>query len=128
MTKAYFITGRLTPVQSFLRTLFLIGVMIGGFFIFVASAAFALFVALGLLIFGVIVFSILWVRAKLLGKPITPFGKMQAEFESFSKTHEAGGTVAGSAAEPVPKSSKTDADGPVIDAHQTPEGWSVDSD
>jgi len=56
MSKTYSLPGGQGPVQSVLRALFVIAAAIGGFFIFAASAVFALFVALGLLIFGLIVF------------------------------------------------------------------------
>ncbi len=105
--------------QSLFRTLFLIAATIGGFFIFAASAAFALFVVIGILILGFIAFGVLWVRAKILGKSLRPKSTMWS-FQSFD-----GRQASSKSKEENPKP-KTD--GPVLDAHQTPDGWSVDTD
>ena len=109
-------------LQSILRAIFLIAATIGGFFIFAASAAFALFLVIGLLILGLVVFSILWLRAKILGKPLYSANKRWT-FQSF--------TAPGANSNPVghtKTSPETKADGPVLDAHKTPDGWSVDND
>ena len=92
----------------------MISAAIVGFFVFAGAAAFALFVALGLLILGGIAFIVFWFRAKILKKPLMPKMKMQGM---------GGFDMPG--AEP---SNKADNDGPIIDAHQTPDGWSVDTD
>jgi len=80
------------------------------------SAAFAFFVISGLIILGLAVFAILWTRAKLLGKPLGPRGQfetmkseMEAQFETVRNSQQTG-----------------EGDGPIIDAHKTPEGWTVD--
>jgi len=98
-------------VQTLFRSLFVIAAAIGGFFIFAASAAFALIVAGGLIIFGLVIFVAMWLRAKILGKPLNPYKNMTPE-EIF-RSHE-----------PKPKSEGVD--GPILDAHETPDGWSVD--
>ncbi|MBL4855275.1 MAG: hypothetical protein JKY25_13695 [Robiginitomaculum sp.] len=108
--------------QSILRTIFLVAATIGGFFIFAASAAFALFLVIGLLILGFVVFGILWLRAKILGKPIYSSKKMWT-FQTFN--------TPGAKTDPTNKANvKTDVKtgGPVLDAHKTPDGWSVDND
>lgn len=104
--------------QSLFRALFLIAATIGGFFIFAASAAFALFVVIGILILGFIAFGVLWLRAKILGKSLRPESTMWT-FKSFDN---------GQATTPDDKITKPKTNGPVLDAHKTPDGWSVDSD
>ena len=94
---------------------------IGGFFMLAFSAAFAFFVIAGLIVFGLVVFAFFWARAKLFGKPFGP----KAQFEAARKDMETqfqGMDL--NRANNGPNSSHTD--GPIIDAHQTPEGWSVD--
>ena len=110
------------PLQSLFRTLFLIAATIGGFFIFAASAAFALFVVIGILILGFVAFAVLWLRAKILGKPLRPAGNMWS-FQTFD-----GSSFGGQEAKSKDETSKPKSDGPVLDAHQTPDGWSVDTD
>lgn len=120
MTKTFPLPGNGQNIfQSLFRALFLIAATIGGFFIFAASAAFALFVVIGILILGFIAFAVLWVRAKILGKSLRPESTMWS-FQSFD-----GGQASSSTKE---ESTKPKADGPVLDAHQTPDGWSVDTD
>ena len=121
MTKTFSLQGG-SPnfITTLIRSLFLVAATIGGFFIFASAAAFALFVVIGLLILGFIVFGVLWVRAKILGKPLRPAGNMWT-FQTFDTEQEMHTYEAG---EETPKK----ADGPVLDAHQTPDGWSVDTD
>lgn len=98
-------------MQTLIRSVFVIFAAIGGFFIFAASAAFAVIVAGGLLIFGFVIFVAMWVRAKIMGKPLNPYKNMTPE-EIF-RAHQ-------------PKSKSEGVDGPILDAHETPDGWSVD--
>ncbi len=105
-------------VQSILRAIFLIAATIGGFFIFAASAAFALFLVIGLILLGLVAFGILWVRAKILGKPLYSSHKMWT-FQTFNGTNTKSKTTDKADMKP---------DGPVLDAHKTPDGWSVDND
>lgn len=122
MTKTFPLPGNgQNPLQSILRAIILVAATIGGFFIFAASAAFALFVVLGILILGFVAFAVLWLRAKILGKSLRPKGNMWS-FQTFDHT-SFGGQEAKS-----DDSAKPKADGPVLDAHQTPDGWSVDTD
>ncbi len=110
MTSAYNISGRANLTRNVLRTLFIAAAAIGGFFVLAASAAFAFFIAIGLFLFGLITFGFLWARAKLFGKPFGPkahFEKARADMEASFKSGET-------------------MDGPIIDAHRTPDGWSVD--
>lgn len=112
MTRTYHISGQPGFIQNVLRTLFVAGAAVGGLFILAASAAFAFFIAAGLLILGVVTFAFFKVRAKLFGRPFGP----QVQFEKAKADMEAalGGQM------------NERQDGPIIDAHQTPDGWSVD--
>ena len=110
MVGTYNISGRSNIVRNILRTLFVCAVAIGGLFVLAASAAFAFFVAIGIFLFGAITFGFFWARAKLFGKPFGPrehFEKARADMEAQFKSGELG-------------------KGPIIDAHRTPDGWSVD--
>lgn len=114
MVNGHYISGGPGIMQSFLRSIFVVLAAIGGFFLFAASAAFALIVAGGLIIFGFVVFVALWLRAKILGRSLNSYVKMRTE-QSFRDTFQS-------------KPKTMDADGPVLDAHETPDGWSVDND
>ncbi len=101
-----------------MRGLFLAVAAIGGFFMLAFSAAFAFFVVIGLALVALVVFAFFWTRAKLFGKPFGPKAQfeaarkdMEAQFQGMDLNMQRNG----------PKGS-----GPIIDAHQTPEGWSVD--
>lgn len=121
MTRGSTLSGGVNPFQALLRTVFLIAATIGGFFIFAASAAVALFVVMGVLILGFTVFVIFWLRAKITGKPLMPTPKMYG-FHTFD------GQAGPAHSEPSHKSAGGLSDGPVLDAHQTPDGWSVDTE
>ena len=98
-------------MRNVLRHVFVITAAIGGLFLFVASAAVAFFVVSGIVIIALASFAILWVRAKLFGKSFGPqahFEKARADMEAQFQTY----------------SNRTS--GPVLDAHRTPDGWSVD--
>jgi len=127
MTKTFPLPGNgQNFLQSFFRALFLIAAAIGGFFIFAASAAFALFLVLGILILGLIAFGVLWLRAKILGKSLRPKSTMWT-FQSFNGAKYPTSSATGS----KPKAdgaTNGPANGPVLDAHKTPDGWSVDTD
>jgi len=114
-------------LQSLLRAIFIIAATIGGFFIFAASAAFALFVVIGILILGFVAFGVLWLRAKILGRPLRPAGNMWS-FQTFDGQTFDNEGFGGSEAASNDETSKPKSDGPVLDAHQTPDGWSVDTD
>lgn len=117
MSQTYNISGRGNIFSNLLRGLFVAAATIGGLFLFAASAAFAFFVLAGLILLGLIVFGFFWTRAKLFGRPFGP----KAHFEAARKDMEAQMRTS------RPQNSGFDADGPVIDAHRTPDGWSVDS-
>lgn len=127
MTRGYTLSGRQNPFQAAIRTLFVIAATIGGFFIFAASAAFALFVVIGLLILAFIVFVVFWLRAKIMGKPLMPTSKMYT-FTTFTNA-QSRQTQAPNFKDPSSKKNEELSDtGPVLDAHKTPDGWSVDTE
>ena len=106
-------SGNQGLLQTLVRSVFVVAAAIAGFFVFAASAAFALIVTGGLLILGFVVFVGMWLRAKILGKPINPYVKMyRTQTARTTQQH------------PRDK----EASGPVLDAHETPDGWSVDND
>ena len=107
----YLSGGRPGLMQTFVRSMFVVLAAIGGFFIFAASAAFAVIVAGGLLIFGFVIFIAMWLRAKILGKPLNPYANMTPE--QILRAHQE-------------KTKSDGVDGPILDAHETPDGWSVD--
>jgi len=91
-----------------------LGALTVGLFIFAISATFLLFAVLGIAVIGVVALIIFWARARLTGRPFGPrehfeamLKEMQPEMQAATARH-------------------TDLDGPIIDAHQTPDGWSVD--
>jgi len=121
MTNTYNLNGPASFFGSLTRVLFMAVAAIAGFFMLAFSAAFALFVVIGIALVGLVAFGFFWARAKILKKPFGPRAhfeaqakKMQADFETqFTGTKSS--------------SSRTQSsDGPIIDAHQTPDGWSVD--
>ena len=91
-----------------------------GIFVLVLTASAALVVVLSLLFIGLIVFIYFWARAKFFGKTIG--GKAFADLQAAAKAHqEAQSGMAG-----LHTSSRDFEDGDVIDAHKTPDGWTVD--
>lgn len=112
MTRTFNISGQPSITRNILRTLFVAAATVGGLFILAASAAFAFFIAVGLLLLGLVTFAFFWARAKLFGRPFGP----KAHFEKARSDMEAQLQV----------QSQPQGDGPIIDAHRTPDGWSVD--
>jgi len=84
----------------------------------VFSAAFALFAVAGIAVIGFLIFVFFWAKAKISGKPFGPKAMMSAQMEQMRKEMDVqmGGRMASASA----------GDGPVVDAHRTPDGWSVD--
>jgi hypothetical protein len=81
------------------------------------SAAFALFLIGAVLVVSLIALTIFWIRAKLTGRPFGPRAQMDARMAEFRRQM-------GVDLNPGAGSDKDR--GPVIDAHQTPEGWTVE--
>lgn len=114
MTNTYNLNGPGNLFGSVTRVFFMIVAAIGGLFMLAFSAAFALFVVLGIAFVGLLGFGFFWVKAKLLKKPFGP----KAQFEAHAKKMQAEfGTQF---------SPELQNDGPIIDAKHTPDGWSVD--
>lgn len=119
MTQAYYLQGRRSGLLSTVaRTAFLAVAAIGGLFMLVFSAAFALFAVAGIAVIGFLVFGFFWAKAKISGKPFGPQAMMGAQFEQMRKDMEAQMGPQG-----TPRATSQ---GPIVDAHQTPDGWSVD--
>ena len=79
----------------------------------VFSAAFALFAVAGIAVIGFLVFGFFWAKAKITGRPFGP----RAQFEQMRKDME---SQMGSL------NTQSETDGPIVEAHRTPDGWSVD--
>ena len=119
MTQTYYIQGRRSGLLSTVaRAGFLAIAAIGGLFMLVFSAAFALFAVAGIAVIGFLVFAFFWAKAKIAGKPFGPKAMMAAQMDQMRKDMEA--QMGGHSAH------KPAGDGPVVDAHRTPDGWSVD--
>lgn len=116
MTQTPYLAGNTGFFRSMTRGLILAAMAIGGFFMLIFSATFAFFVIAGLVILALIAFAVFWLKAKITGKPFGPQAQfeqarkdMEAQFKSYQETHTSGSV-----------------DGPIIDAQQTPDGWSVE--
>jgi len=103
--------GNSSVFSQIFRAMFLIVTALGGLIMLAFLASFAFFVVIGLILIGSVIFGFMWARAKLFGKPFGP----RAQFEAARKDMEA-----------QFQSSQNENIGPVIDAHRTPDGWSVD--
>ena len=108
MTGAYNLSGSSSVFRNLMRFVVIGAATVGGIFIVAASAAFALFLAVGMFALGAIAFGIFWLRAKITGRPMGP--QVKFFYRPAARTN----------------SSENTQDGPVIDAHETADGWSVD--
>lgn len=98
------------------RWLTLVAVTIMAAFMLFFSAAFALILISAIAFLVFIAVSIFWVRAKLTGRPFGPRAQMDARMADIRRQM---GTE-------TPSAQQSQSDGPVIDAHKTPEGWTVE--
>lgn len=98
--------GQRGPLSAIIRGFVLVAAAIGGFFILAASAAFAFFVLIGLVILGAGIFAVMWVRMKFFGR------RTAKQFRDFQES--------------MTRNQPVSDDGPILDAHQTPDGWSVE--
>ena len=87
-----------------------------GIFVVLLTASAALVVVMALLFIGLIVFAWLWARARFFGKTIG--GKAFEDMKAAAKARQEAMGLHTSAAD-------YDA-GDVVDAHKTPDGWTVD--
>ena len=121
MTQTYNINGSGGPFSGILRTILAFAAVVGGLLLMAASAAVAFFLILGLVILVSLVIAFMWGKAKLTGKPFGPKAHFKAQGFDFE-----------SAMEKAPFETKSEKKreatkhGPIIDAHETPDGWSVD--
>jgi len=112
MTQTKSITGSSGVFGTLARTVFLAVAAIGSIFLLVTSAVVAFFILAGLVMLGLAAFAFFWARAKITGKPFGPkaqYEKAREDMESQFKAYR----------EQVEE-------GPVLDAQQTPDGWSVE--
>jgi len=102
------------------RWLTLAAVAVVGAFMLFFSAAFALILISAIAIIALIAVAIFWVRAKLTGKPFGPRAQMDARMEEIRRQMGADFQTT------AQSSRRSTDDGPVIDMHETPEGWTVE--
>jgi len=98
------------------RWLTLTAVAVAAAFMLFFSAAFALILISVIAILAFIAVSIFWVRAKLTGRAFGPRAQMDERMAEIRRQMGADFQAA----------PQTESDGPVIDAHETPEGWTVE--
>ncbi len=123
MTQTYNIGGPAGSIRSLIKGIIAIAAVIGGLFLMAASAAVAFFLILGLLILAALIIAFIWAKAKLTGKPFGPKAYFKAHGFDFEADFDAA-SIKNPGAKPDDKPRAKY--GPIIDAHQTPEGWSVD--
>ena len=114
MSNTYNLNGPTSWFGTITRVLLLTVAAIGGIFMLAFSAAVAFFVLVGVALVGFLAFAFFWIRAKLFGKPFGPKAQFEARASKMRADLEA---------QMNPSASD---DGPIIDAHRTPDGWSVD--
>ena len=127
MTQTYNIDGSGGPVRSLIRTIIAAAAVIGGLFLLAASAAVAFFLILGLVILAVLIVAVLWGKAKITGKPFGPKAYFKTQgFDLDAAMQQANSAHAAQDDVKSGPSQGADKHGPIIDAHETPDGWSVD--
>ncbi|MGJ8560003.1 MAG: hypothetical protein ACSHX3_07180 [Litorimonas sp.] len=99
------------------RWLTLAAVTVVAAFMLFFSAAFALILISAIAILVLIAVSIFWLRAKLTGRPFGPRAQMDVRMADIRRQM-------GADIHSAPQQAKSG--GPVIDAHETPEGWTVE--
>lgn len=97
------------------RWLALTAVTVAAAFMLFFSAAFALILLSGIAIVAFVAVAFLWTRAKVTGKPFGPRAQMEARMAEIRR--QMGADVRGSGSPDT---------GPVIDLHETPQGWTVE--
>ncbi|GLQ23699.1 hypothetical protein GCM10007853_15730 [Algimonas ampicilliniresistens] len=98
------------------RWLTLAGVTVAAAFMLFFSAAFALVLISAIAILALIAVSVFWIRAKLTGRPFGPRAQMDAHMADIRRQMG------------VDQRPDVDvaSDGPIIEARETPEGWTVE--
>ena len=121
MTQTYNIQGRRGGLFSTVaRTAIFAVAALGGLFMLIISATFAFFVVAGIAVIGFLIFAFFWAKAKITGKPFGPKAMMTAQMEQMR--HDMESQMGGQPA----SQSTGQGEGPVVDAHRTPDGWTVD--
>jgi len=123
MTQTYNIGGPAGPLRSLFKVVIAGAAIIGGLLLMAASAAVAFFLILGLVILVSLIVAFMWGKAKLTGKPFGPKAYFKAQGFDLEKGFDLDAAAKAHQNSPMKNSAKH---GPIIDAHQTPEGWSVD--
>ena len=123
MTQTYNINGSGGPFRSVFRMFIACAALIGGLLLMAASAAVAFFLIVGLVILVGLVVAFMWSKAKLTGKPFGPKAHFKAQGFDLDAAMEKAKASQESSSSPKTDTSKH---GPIIDAHETPDGWSVD--
>ncbi|MGB6229396.1 MAG: hypothetical protein WBF53_04635 [Litorimonas sp.] len=117
MTGTHHITGPGAGLFGQLGRWFAVAAMsVAAAFMLFFSAAFALVLVGVLLILVAVAVAVFWVRAKLTGRPFGPRAQMDAQMAELRRQMGVD----------VRATSSGDADGPVIDATETPQGWTVE--
>lgn len=112
MTQAKYISGKSNVFGSVFRALVFGVAAIGSIFLLITSAVVAFFIIAGIFLLGLAAFSFFWAKAKVTGKPFGPkaqFEKAREDMEAQFKTYR-----------------EESGQGPVLDAQNTPDGWSVE--
>ena len=113
MTGTHRLPGSSNPFASILKLMFALGAVVIGLFVFAVSATFLLFLVAAIAVVGLLAVTFFWARARLTGRPFGPREQFEAMFADLQAEMDA--------ARPAPV-----ADGPVLDAVSTPNGWSVE--
>ena len=113
MTGTHHLNGQPTGMFGQVgRWLTLAAMSVAAAFMLFFSAAFALILVGTISLLVLIVVAVFWIRAKLTGRPFGPRAQMEAHMEELRR--QMGATT------------EDTTQGPIIDAHQTPEGWTVE--
>lgn len=126
MTQTYNIGGPGGTVRSILRLIIAAAAVIGGLLLMAASAAVAFFLLLGIVILAALAIAFMWGKAKLTGKPFGPKAYFKAQGFDFDAAAEKAGPQFQTKAQAENPPKDPAKHGPIIDAHETPDGWSVD--
>ncbi|GLQ19839.1 hypothetical protein ACFFUB_05135 [Algimonas porphyrae] len=133
MTGTHHLSGPGTPgfLGQVARWLTLAGVTIAAAFMLFFSAAFALVLVGVIAIIALIAISVFWIRAKLTGRPFGPKAHM-AEIRRQMGMDVQMGQDARQGPRQDPRRTQRSrtgmhgSNGPIIDATETPEGWTVE--
>ncbi|NNE58781.1 MAG: hypothetical protein HKN36_11805 [Hellea sp.] len=112
MTQTRYISGQPGIFQSIFKAVSFIMAAIVSVFLLMIGGIVAFFLIGALLVLGLVAFVYFWAKAKITGRPFGP----KAQFEQARRDMEA----------QFQNYRETAGDGPIIEAHDTPDGWSVE--